>query len=162
MKSISKYLFIIIGVLFCSIALAQEPPTAMLSSADVTKFIKTYKPLINDLEALDVKYVTDVDVSSPAAAMAKAYAANAEVKAIFSKHGWSEDFAKKISAITAAYGYLAMEKEMNLDEMPDEQKAMAKQMLDQAGQQFKAMVHDKDINIVRDKYDDLKVMMDNL
>jgi len=87
---------------------------------------------------------------------------NAEVEAILKKHGWDNNYFQKFSAIMMGYAYVNMEKEMNYDDIPEEQKPMIKQMLDQASQQFKHMVNDKDINLVRSKYSSLKSLLDSL
>ena len=145
MKKIKTILFLT-TLLFAFLVKAQETPKAVLSSADIDLFIKTLKPLQKDIEKLGKEYE---NINDPNAL--QALAAGEDVKAIFKKYGWSDDYFLKVSAITNAYAYLKMEKEY--DNLPEEQKVYMKQMMEQYKVGNKDLVNDVDLKLIDSKFD---------
>ncbi len=150
MKILKIILFsIIVLISFTSNAqnTTSEPPKAVLSASDIQLFIKTLKPLQQDIEKLG----TDYDVEDPTTM--QALAASEEIKAIFKKHGWSEDYYLKVAAITSAFAHLKIEKE--LQNIPEEQRAYMKQMMESYNVGAKSQLNPADLKIVKDNYEAL-------
>ena len=145
MNNLKRSLSILI--LFVSlIANAQEttPPKAVLTASDIQLFMKTLKPLQQDIEKLGTKY----DVDDPTTM--QSLAASEEIKAVFKKYGWSEDYYLKVAAITSAFAHLKMEKE--LENIPEAQRAYMKQMMESYNVGAKSQLNPADLKIVTDNY----------
>ncbi|MGB0521941.1 MAG: hypothetical protein ACPGJS_03225 [Flammeovirgaceae bacterium] len=145
--NLSKRFIACCFVLFIGIstAFSQTTPQALLSASDIDLFIKSFNPLKEDLEKLGHKYegMNHNTIT--------AFAANEDVKAVFRKHGWKDDFYPKVSAIV--YGYSYLKTIQQIDKMPAEQKQAMEQMMAPMKQQFAALVHKDDIQTVKKKFD---------
>lgn len=147
MKKISILLFVL-TVCLVEKTIAQTVPEPILSQADVTRFIATWKPLQQDFEALGDKYK---NIDNPN--MLQGMAANAEVKAIFKKHGWGDNFYQKVNAIVM--GMYAIQLDKVLDEVPADQRESMKQMIEMQKGQLTTAVAEEDIELVRSNFDKL-------
>ena len=121
-------------------AFAQETPKAILNNGDIEHFISSFQPLRHDLNALQVAYD---DVKG-------AWATDAKIKAVFTKHGWGNDFVPKFTAIISAYSYLKSVKEF--DKMPADQKQMMNAVIEGLKNQFSTVVNDADIALVKKRF----------
>lgn len=129
-----------------------ETPKAVLSADDIQLFMETLKPLQQDIEKLDNTYDLDDPTSM------QAVAANEEVKAIFKKHGWSEDYYLKVAAITSSFAHLKMEKE--LENIPEAQRAYMKQMMETYNVGSKSQLNPADLKLVTDNYEVLNTFFE--
>ncbi len=145
---------ILLPFLFCLCLISyaqyeQMPKTIPLSSGDIDKFIRTYNPLKNDLEALEDEFEETRDFTQW-----QAIAANEKVKNVFQKHGWdSEKWLGKFMTMTYAYGMLKMEKEMAA--LSDEERKQMEQFQGGYLSQMKSMIQDSDLEQVKERYDEL-------
>ncbi len=129
-----------------------ESPKAVLSASDIQLFIKTLKPLQQDIEKLGTKY----DVDDPT--NMQAIAASEEIQAVFRKHGWSEDYYLKVAAITSAFAHLKMEKE--LENIPEAQRAYMKQMMETYNVGAKSQLNPADLKVVTNNYEILNTFFE--
>ncbi|WP_421762958.1 hypothetical protein [Ekhidna sp.] len=149
-----KTLFLFVCVLFTySLSYSQMPTTTPLKDGDVDKFIKTYEPLVADLEALGESFDNIEDYN-----MIQAFAANEKIKSVFEKHGWDEGWTGKWITISIAYGLVKMEQE--IAKMPAEQRAQVQQYMATSSTQMKTMVTDDDVEKVKSKMDELNKIFD--
>lgn len=154
MLSIKNHLSVfILFIAFITNAQETTTPKAVLSTSDIHLFIKTLQPLQQDIDKLGSKY----DVADPTTM--QAMAASNEIKALFKKHGWSEDYYLKVAAITSAYTYLKIEKE--LENMPKEQKDYMLQMMETYNVGKKSQINPADLQVVETNYEVLDTYFEN-
>ena len=136
---------LIISCLLISVITAQAQEsslhTAILSDADIDLFIKSFKPLNEDLIKLGDQYQ---NLNDPTAL--KAFASSEKVKSIFKKHGWSEGYYSKFTAITMSYASIQIDDELN--KLPEDQRKM---MEEYQINNFKDQVNPADLNKVKSK-----------
>lgn len=148
MKAIKNALAIV--VLFCvSLVNAQTPP-AVLSGSDIDKFIKTLKPMSEELDALGVELDGVENLSEQ-------LSANAKVMAVLNKYGWDSKMWMKWSSIAMCYAKIKMDEE--LAALPAEQRAQMKEMMKLAGQSIDSMVNPEDLKLVKAKVSQLDAVM---
>jgi len=138
----------------CTSWVHAQNPVPVLKKGDVEKFIKTLKPMSKELEAVGVNFDARQNQN-----MSDALQANARVMSIFKKYGWDESYSAKWMAITMGYAKLKMEEQMK--NVPAAQREQAMQMMKMAGDQMGGAVADKDLELIRSKYDALNTMMEN-
>ncbi|WP_420318193.1 hypothetical protein [Ekhidna sp.] len=149
-----KSLFSIAFFLSASIlSFSQMPTTTPLKEGDVDKFIKTYEPLVADLDALGESFDNVGDYN-----MIQTLAANEKIKSVFAKHGWDGDWTGKWITISIAYGLVKMEEEMA--KMPAEQRAQVQQYMAASSEQMKAMITEDDLQKVKSKMEELNKIFD--
>lgn len=141
-------------LLFSALLMAQEVMTVPLEDGDLDRFIKTYKPLTADLEDLGQKFDETKDYS-----MMQTLAANSEVKAVFDKHGWNDQWMGKWMTISIAYGIAKLDEE--LTKMPEDQRIKYEQYMAASSTQLRAMVTDKDVELVKERISELDQILDN-
>lgn len=133
-------------LLGCTLSQAQTNTNAKatLTASDVDLFIKSFNPLKEDLEKLGHRY-ENMNHNT-----ITALSANEEVQAIFKKHGWSDNYFPKISAIVYAYSYLKSSAE--IEKLPADQKKLMEPMFAPMKAQFATLVHLDDIQVVKKKF----------
>lgn len=137
-----------------TISFAQQPESIPLSDGDIERFIKTYKPLMEDFENAGQKFDGIKDPSS-----LDALRANKEMNDILKKHGWDEQWIGKTLTITASYGILKIEEQ--LKELPEDQRKQYEQFLSASTDPLKEMTTDEDIKRVSKHVADLDELFDN-
>jgi len=157
MKSLHffKPLLLVVSIVLVTptYAQTQTPPKAILSIADIDRFINTMDPIQTDLEKLGLEY------NAEDKAVMEALKTNAEVQAVFNKHGWSNDFYPKIQAIAVSYAFLKAKVEM--DKLPADQQQMMGPVIASLKEQYKSLVHDDDIATVQKKFQQLDQYFEN-
>ena len=162
-----KSLIALLVLLFPIVCVAQTTEVAaVLNDGDVQHFIKTVKPMTEELEALGHSLETEEEEVNPMdplgsmRAVMNAMMARDDVMSILKKYDWDESFANTYLAIGAGYSYLKVTQEF--ESMPEDQKAQAQGMIDMMTQQFKTMVHDDDIAAVQPHMDALDVVFESM
>jgi hypothetical protein len=135
----ARLMFITAVFFFVSSSFSQKEPVAVLSESDIEKYAETIIPMSEELEKLGVE--NEGYENNPG----QMWLVNAEAKSILNKYGWTEAFPTKFSAITWGYTYLRFRQE--IDNMPEDQKAQAEQMLPMF-QMYMAMVHKDDLALI--------------
>lgn len=138
-----------------SISFAQTSPEAILSTADIDKFITTIKPIKVDLEKIGVDFE---NIQNPSES--DALLASSKANAVFTKYGWDENYSTKITAITSGYGSLKVDKE--IENLPAEQKAMMGPQIKMMKSQFSANVNSKDIDLINTRFSVLEKLFQEL
>ncbi|WP_304224479.1 hypothetical protein [Gracilinema caldarium] len=118
-----KRLLSLVGLLILtvSIAGAQAAPKRVLTQAKLDKFVTDLPKIAKDLEKFAEKYDQDIGMNNPelaesfsqftvpnVAAMFKAIQADAQVKALLAKYGWS-DFWEVYGAVLSGYFLVTFE-----------------------------------------------------
>jgi hypothetical protein len=146
-----KHISINLIALFVSIStfVTAQSPAAVLSSKDVDNYITSLKPMSKELMALGDKYSDD-----PTMAQMWSYT---EARSILEKYGWNETYAQKWAAITVGASYLiAMEQ---VKDMPEEQ---AKSMSEMYLTQYKSMINEADIELLKPRVAELKKLFEEI
>lgn len=130
-----KNLLLIVFLSAITICTIQAQPTAVLTEAIVDRFIKSVKPMNEELKELGYDLTTEQE-----------FIATVKVKAIMEKYGWNESFAQEFTSITLGFSYLKMME--NIDKMPEEQQQAMKDMYTN---QYKNLVHDDDLKLIKPK-----------
>ena len=136
------------------ITFAQYPATTPLETGDLDKFIKTYKPLTADLDALGEDFDEIEDYNA-----IQALAANEQVKAVLRKHGWDENWMGKWVTISVSYSFIKMEEEMA--NLPADQRAYVEQYMSSSMTPLKEMVTESDVKKVRERLKELDELFSN-
>lgn len=144
MKSLRSS-FVLVAALFVSpmVVMAEaEGPVAQLKAGDVKHFLESFPKMIADLKELGDQYG---DIEDPTAI--QAIMASDEVQSVMQRYGWDQEtYLQKVTAI--AGGYAAVRLEEELANLPEEQRAMVKQMMGAQMPQL-MMVHPNDVKLVR-------------
>lgn len=169
-KKIFAFAILLVVAVSC---FAQTAPKKVLTAADVDNFIKNYRALDTEFEALGDKYdeyfsayETDSMDESPAASMAAIRSATipAEITAILKKYGFGENGFEKIIVIGMGYGALALElaikEEMGSVEMTPEMKPYIDGAYAQVNQ-LKAGIHKDDLSLISARLDKIAPIMED-
>lgn len=146
------YGFLTIFLVIISGLLKAQEVAAVLTDDDIEHFIKTFKPMTAELEEKG-HTMEEENEPDPMAGFANIKVAmqemmvEAEVIAILKKYDWDENFLDTYIAVSMGYFYNKMNMELN--KMEEEEKAMAKPMMDMFMTQMKMMVNDKDIEMLQ-------------
>jgi hypothetical protein len=167
MKELSKPLFLCFFFLLFAETLKAQEVQPVLKDGDIEHFIKTFKPMTEELDALGHDFEDeeeDEDEMDPAAAFAnlrasmKEIMAKDEVLTILKKYDWDENFIDIYIAISMGYYYNKMNNE--LEKMDDEEKEVSKPFMDLFLDQFKLLVHKKDLEMLQDHMKELDVVFE--
>ena len=147
MKTIKQtFAILFMGLLF-NFAQAQESPKAVLSLDDIDLFVKTSVQMTKELDELGIE--PDGDSNT--------WSTNEKAKAILIKYGWDyQSFGYKFAAISWGFSYLTMIN--NIDKKTEAKKATAEQMRKTYTEQYKDLVHDDDLKLIKLKMKDLGAM----
>ena len=151
-----KKLIITLFVLSISLpALCQAPP-AVLSMADIDRFIETVKPMTAEFEAIPElnEDLEEEELESYEAVLQsfKEISDYEEARNIITKYGWDvDDYPQKMIAITWGTTYILMMK--YTEEMPEEQ---AKAFRDLYGDQYSKLVNEADLDLIKSRIADLE------
>jgi len=130
-----------------------QNPVAVLTAADVDKFIKTVNPMNAELEALG--YSSSGEDNDQ---LMEALLTDAKVIAIVKKYGWDVNtLSVKWMSIGMCYAKLKMDQQLEM--LPAEQREMAKQMMKETGQNFQTMINEADLKLVKAKEAQLDQVM---
>ncbi len=151
MKKLTRHLPLIVALVSINCVFAQGTGP-ILNEEDVSRFIETYRPMTQELEALghDLDMGEDENTENMFATMNASIAAlmaNNEVSAIINKYGWDEKFGMVFMTISFGYMYNTMAREM--EALPDEQKEQVKPMMDMMLGQIRSVTHEKDLELVK-------------
>lgn len=147
MKTIKQTFAILFMGLVFNFVQAQESPKPVLNLDDIDLFVKTSVQMTKELDELGIE--TDGDSNT--------WSANEKVKAILTKYGWAyQSFGDKFAAISWGYSYLTMIN--HIDKMPEDQKEAGEQMKKTYTEQYKNLVHDDDLKLIKSKMKDLDAM----
>lgn len=117
-------------------------PEPRLKAGDVQHFLESFPKMIADLKKLGDRYG---DIEDPTAI--QSIMASDEVQTIMQRYGWSQDtYLQKVTAIAGAYASVRMDEE--LANLPEEQRAMVKQMMGAQMPQL-MQVHPSDVALVK-------------
>ncbi len=160
----NKFFFLIV-FLSCGFIQAQDIKP-VLEDGDIEHFISTFKPMIAELEALGHTMSEDNDDTDPMAGFTEMSSyiqeimTKNEVMEILEKYDWAEDYGSKYIAISMGYFYNTIN--MELDKMSDEEKEMAKPMVDMFLNQIVLMVHKDDIEMLKSRMADLDAVFEDM
>ena len=138
--------------------IAQNELKPVLKSADIERFINTYEPMASEFELLSDEIEDDEDWEDMTYdTVLKSFESgldNDEAVAVLEKYGWEKStYGKKIMAIAMGTSYLMV---LNrIDEMPEEQ---GKAMADIYEKQYKVLVHEDDLKLLKLRIADLEVI----
>jgi hypothetical protein len=154
MKDLPKSLILCLFLLFFGKILQAQEVKAVLKNGDVEHFIRTFKPMTEELDALGYDFEDeDEEEANPMAAFAnmratmKEIMTENEVSTILKKYDWDENFIDVFIAISIGYAYNKMINE--IEKMDDSEKEMAKPFMDLFLDQFRQMVHKKDLEMLQ-------------
>ena len=146
------FIFTLIMLVTLSGMLQAQEVAAVLTDDDIEHFIKTFKPMTAELEALGHNMESD-DESDPMADFASVRASmeeimvHEEVLAVLKKYDWDEKFLD--TYIATSMGYFINKMNFELSKMEEDEKEMAKPMMDMFMTQMKQLVNDKDIELLQ-------------
>ncbi len=145
--------FFVCAFLFQVVLVTAQNPVAVLAAGDVDKYIKTIKPMTEELDALGF------DTSGEGTdQLMEAIQTNAQVIALIKKYGWEPNtISVKWMSIGLCYAKLKMDEQLAM--MPAEQQQMMKQMMKDSGQDFEAMINAEDLKLVKSKATQLDALM---
>ena len=135
---------------------AQNELKPVLKSADIDRFINTYEPMAAEFELLADQFDDEEDSESMTYdAVLRSFESglnNYEAVAILEKYGWEKStYGEKIMAIAMGTSYLIVLK--HIDDMPEEQgKAMAEIYT----KQYKNLVHEDDLKLLKPRITELE------
>jgi len=135
---------------------AQNELKPVLNSADIDRFINTYEPMAAEFELLSDQFDEEEDSESMTyASVLSGFESgldNDEAVAILEKYGWEKStYGKKIMAIAMGTSYLMV---LNrIDDMPEEQ---GKAMADIYIKQYKILVHEDDLKLLKPRITELE------
>jgi hypothetical protein len=167
MKDLTKVPILCLSfLLFAGILQAQEVK-AVLKDGDIEHFIKTFKPMTAELDALGYDFEDedeDEDEQDPAVAFAnmrasmKEILSENEVSTILKKYDWDEDFIDVFIAISIGYSYNKMTTEF--EKMDESEKEVTKPLMDLFLDQFRSMVNKKDLDMLQEHMTALDVIFE--
>lgn len=144
-----KYLAMLVTFAMVTVASAAAAPTRALTKALLDKALKDYPAMMSELNALGADLENELgldeeagqtfDMAAIKAAIRSVYA-NAKVKAVMTKYGWTENYFEVYLALVFGYSYLVFEEAYAAYPMPE-----MKAYLDQ----IKGLVHEDDIALVK-------------
>ncbi|MDX1627445.1 MAG: hypothetical protein R3345_02030 [Fulvivirga sp.] len=146
--------YILVLLFYSGLSFAQDAPEQVLDKKDVTRFIDTFKPMAEEIEALGEEMSTSEDPTM------NTIMQNEEVKAILRKYGWGDDFLPKFYVITMGYAYSKMLTE--IENMPEEQRNQMTAMVAQYTAQYKSKLHEEDVKLVNAHMDELEQMFESM
>ena len=127
-------------------------PEKQLNSSDVSKFIKTYKPLLADLEAFGDKYSGKEILTVP-----QAMSTSEEAQSILKKHGWNEEYYVTFGVIAMGYSVVKLEKEF--EALPKEQQEQMKAY--NFSGTLASSIHPDDLKLIRVNFSALDKILQN-
>ena len=137
---------------------AQNELKPVLNSADIDRFINTYEPMAAEFELLADQFDDEEDSESMTYdSVLRGFESgldNDEAVAILEKYGWEKStYGKKIMAIAMGTTYLMV---LNrIDDLPEEQgKAMAEIYI----KQYKSLVHEDDLKLLKPRITELEAI----
>ena len=157
------FIFLIILIVALSGMLQAQEVPAVLTDDDIEHFIKTFKPMTAELEAMGHNMESD-DEADPMAGFAGIRAsfeeimAHEEVIEILKKYDWDEHFLDTFIAVSMGYFYNTMN--LELDKMEEDERNMAKPMMDMLMDQMKILVNEKDIELLQSHMTELDAVFD--
>ena len=135
---------------------AQNELKPVLKSGDIDRFINTYESMASEFELLEDEMEDDEDMENMTyESVLMSFESgldNNEAVAILEKYGWVKStYGKKIMAIAMGTSYLIV---LNrIDDMPEEQgKAMAEIYT----KQYKILVHEDDMKLLKPRITELE------
>ncbi len=162
MKDLPKLPILCLLFLFFGGFLQAQEVKAVLNDGDIEHFIKTFKPMTAELDALGYNFEDEDEDDNeeenededPMAAFAnmraemKEIMSENEVLTILKKYDWDEDFLDTYIAVSIGYSYNKVNNE--LEDMDESEKEMAKPFMDLFLDQFRLMVHKDDLKMLQD------------
>ncbi|WKN46122.1 hypothetical protein [Tunicatimonas pelagia] len=137
-----------------------------LAPGDVDKFLETFKPMTDDLEALEDKLNENGELDEMKAAYSETGDMSEwqelydkpEVKAILDKYGWDEQYYEKMRTIITGFGVIHLEKEMEeqADEIEAEEKATRQRLLNEQREK----VDDASLSMIEARANDLLLLFE--
>jgi len=137
---------------------AQNELKPVLKSADIDRFINTYEPMAAEFELLADQFEDEEDSEDMSYdAVLRGFESgldNNEAVAILEKYGWEKStYGKKIMAIAMGTSYLMV---LNrIDDMPEEQ---GKAMIEIYTKQYKVLVHEDDLKLLKPRITELEAI----
>lgn len=150
MNQLIKYS--VIALIISIVTLSHAQTTTTITDADVKLFITSFNPIKKDMEALGHKYENIQDPSA-----LQAIGASEEVKSIFEKHGWNNNYMLKFSTIISAFAFVHMEKEMQ--KLPAEQQQYVAQMIQTQKTQVGLVASEDAIEVINKNYSELAAII---
>ena len=141
----------------------------VLKNGDIDHFIKSFKPMTTELEALGHTFNASDENDNEMNPMAdfanmrmkmKEVMSKNEVLTILKKYDWDENFLDIYIAVSMGYFYNTIN--MELDKMDDAEKEMAKPMMDMFLNQITLMVHKDDIEMLKPRMADLDIVFEDM
>ena len=150
-------ILLVAGFIFSNQSLkAQNQLKPVLKSGDIDRFINTYESMVSEFELLSDEIEDEEDWENMTYdSVLRSFESgldNDEAVAILEKYGWEKStYGKKIMAIAMGTGYLIVLK--HIDDMPEEQgKAMAEIYT----KQYKNLVHEDDLKVLKPRITELE------
>ena len=152
-------ILLVIGFIFSNQSVkAQNELKPVLKSADIDRFITTYEPMAAEFELLADQFDDEEDSESMTYdAVLRGFESgldNNEAVAILEKYGWEKStYGKKIMAIAMGTTYLMV---LNrIDDIPEEQ---GKAMIEIYTKQYKVLVHEDDLKLLKPRITELEAI----
>ena len=159
-KALNTLLILLVaGFIFSNQSVkAQNELKPVLKSADIDRFVNTYKPMAAEFELLGDEFEDEEDSEDMSYdAVLRGFESgldNNEAVAILEKYGWEKStYGKKIMAIAMGTSFLMVLS--RIDEMPEEQgKAMAEIYT----KQYTILVHEDDMKLLKSRLTELEAI----
>jgi len=123
-----------------------------INKDDLSRFIKTFKPMTDELEALGANYEAMTQMNA-----LDALKANSELLNVLEKYGWDENSLMKWARIGIGFSYVKMEEQM--DQIPEAQRAQFEAAMQMQENSFN--ITDKEKDLIRDRVSELEVLLEN-
>ncbi|WP_258104867.1 hypothetical protein [Marinoscillum sp. MHG1-6] len=131
--------------------------SSVLSNADIDRYLETIKPMAADFEALGESLNRGMD--GPGQTLDAMFKSD-EVIEVVKKYGWDKDFGQKFMAISMGTSYLVMEEQVNA--LPEEQQASYKEMISTQWEQYRSMINDDDLELLRPRLAEIMKKMQEM
>lgn len=138
--------------------LGQNELKPVLNAEDIDRFLNTFEPMMSEFESLPEEFEEDEDWEDMTyETVLKSFESgleNDKVVAILTKYGWAKStYGKKLMAISMGTGYLIVLS--RIDEMPE---AQGKEIADIYNKQYKSLVHENDLKLLKPRLPELELI----
>ena len=147
-------------------SLSGQEIKAVLTNDGIDHFIKSFKPMTAELEALGHTMNEDSEDTNPMAGFAslsgyiQGLMTKDDVTSILEKYDYDEKYGFTYIAISMGYLYNTMNSE--LEKMDAKEKEMAKPIMDMFLNQILLMVHKDDIEMLKSRMADLDAVFEDM
>ncbi len=149
---VMRFYAIVLFLSFLSVAVVAQDEVK-INKNDLSRFIKTFKPMTEELEALGANYKAMTQMNA-----LDALKANNELLNLLEKYGWDENSLMKWAKIGTGYSYVKMEEQM--EQIPEAQRAQFEAAMQMQGVNFNITDQEKDL--IKGRISELEELFENL